>query len=1115
VVGTGAADTLGGGAGNDLIFAGAGNDSILWNEGDGRDFVDGGEDESGTDVDVFRINGNAAGMTVYGIAEARQTFSNLTFRSDTEKVVMRGNVVIAELKNVEQVAFNQPATGVPVVNDLTPTEGQQLTVNTAAIQDPNGLGTFSFQWQVSTNGGATWTNIQGATGSTFTPVEGILGSGQVGDILRVRVTFTDAEGFSEELVSAPTGVVGDNWNAIPFILNTFNGTVGDDIANGTSGILGAGAGDTLNGNAGNDILNGQGGNDVLNGGAGNDTLNGGTGNDTIVQGSADGRDLIDGGGNTDTYRLNGTAAAETFRIYAMTDDQNSGLAAQLGTTFVANTEIVVTRTVGGVETVIAELDNIEEIVVNTLNVTANDGGGLNQGPNGGDTIQVVGNFTGTSLNFSTITIDGNEGNDTVDISGLESAHRIVFRSNGGHDTIVGTLRSQDVIELAPGLTEDDYTVTHNGDGTTTLASASHSISYTAVEGESPVIRERPSDNGPEPEPEGKPIANDDSFSVRKGEVLTLTAAQLLANDSDPDEDSLVVVWVDEDEHGDVVLNQDGTITFTPKAGFTGMASFRYVVADGHGGEDEGTVTVEVLPSDGGGDPPPPENQAPVVADAIEDQTGKAGQAFSLVLPVDTFMDPDDEALILSATGLPAGVSFDADSRTFSGTPTQAGTYEVVVTARDAANATVSDTFVFTVAPADTGNGGGDPPPPANRAPVAGDDSGYTTKAGTVLTIAVADLLENDTDADGNPLTITSVSAGPNGTVVLSGNTITFTPKDGYTGEASFTYTVSDGKGGTDQATVSVTVEQSPSGEIPPEYVPGQGLLETLSAVKVAAATYLGYFDRAPDPAGCQFWLDEYSEAVGSGMSAPVALTHIANAFVPQAETAQLYPFLVKTTDADGDGRLDVTQPSTAPEFTAQLTAFVQDVYTNLFGRTPPADDEGLQYWVSQAATGQVGMGAMILAIANGAVNPDGSPNADGQTLLNKVTVAEYFVTETTAAGIGDTPGEVDDGFLTQARQVLDQVSDDPASVAAARSQIDTFVAGGQVFVFETGSSPAPLSTFTDGLDRIDVSSLAQVDQFSDLAMLQSGDNVTIQHGSDILVLKGVTASDLDQSDFIF
>ena len=91
----------------------------------------------------------------------------------------------------------------------------------------------------------------------------------------------------------------------------------------------------------------------------------------------------------------------------------------------------------------------------------------------------------TSLNFNTITIDGNAGDDTIDISSLDSAHRIVFRSNGGNDTIVGTLRPQDVIELLDGETVDDYVQTV-ANGVTTLTNGNHSISYVAT-GDGPQI----------------------------------------------------------------------------------------------------------------------------------------------------------------------------------------------------------------------------------------------------------------------------------------------------------------------------------------------------------------------------------------------------------------------------------------------------------------------------------------------------------------------------------------------------------------------------------------------------------------------------------------------------
>lgn len=94
----------------------------------------------------------------------------------------------------------------------------------------------------------------------------------------------------------------------------------------------------------------------------------------------------------------------------------------------------------------------------------------------------------------------------------------------------------------------------------------------------------------------------------------------------------------------------------------------------------------------------------------------------------------------------------------------------------------------------------------NTAPVGVDDSGYTTPYGTDLVLSAATLLANDTDADLDTLTITEVGSPVGGTVSLVGTTITFTPTPGFSGAASFVYSVSDGKAA-DAATVSLTVER--------------------------------------------------------------------------------------------------------------------------------------------------------------------------------------------------------------------------------------------------------------------------------------------------------------------
>jgi len=97
----------------------------------------------------------------------------------------------------------------------------------------------------------------------------------------------------------------------------------------------------------------------------------------------------------------------------------------------------------------------------------------------------------------------------------------------------------------------------------------------------------------------------------------------------------------------------------------------------------------------------------------------------------------------------------------------------------------------------------------NTAPSAQDDSSsdsLATLSEQALAISVDSLLENDTDADGDALTVTSISNVQNGYAYLnSEGVIHFTPLQGFTGVATFDYTVSDGKGGKDTATASVDV----------------------------------------------------------------------------------------------------------------------------------------------------------------------------------------------------------------------------------------------------------------------------------------------------------------------
>jgi Ca2+-binding RTX toxin-like protein len=105
----------------------------------------------------------------------------------------------------------------------------------------------------------------------------------------------------------------------------------------------------------------------------------------------------------------------------------------------------------------------------------------------------------------------------------------------------------------------------------------------------------------------------------------------------------------------------------------------------------------------------------------------------------------------------------------------------------------------------------------NTPPVAGADTVSITK-NTPINISVATLLANDSDANGDSLTITGVSNATGGTAVLNNNgtatnytddSITFTPTTGFTGNASFNYTLSDGQANsTGTVTVGIGTVQS-------------------------------------------------------------------------------------------------------------------------------------------------------------------------------------------------------------------------------------------------------------------------------------------------------------------
>lgn len=181
-----------------------------------------------------------------------------------------------------------------------------------------------------------------------------------------------------------------------------------------------------------------------------------------------------------------------------------------------------------------------------------------------------------------------------------------------------------------------------------------------------------------------------------------------------------------------------------------------------------------------------------------DNTGCAAATFDLTQnsPVGWTAELADTTLLLEP-----GEAGSTSLTVISPASASDGFYDITVNVENQANSSYSGSASATyVVSAST-----------NQMPDALDDNAATTK-GTPVTI---DVLNNDSDPDGDSLNVINITQGSNGVVVNNNNdTLNYTPNSGFTGQDSFNYTISDGNGGTDEATVTVSVTAVNNAPVP-------------------------------------------------------------------------------------------------------------------------------------------------------------------------------------------------------------------------------------------------------------------------------------------------------------
>ncbi|MHA2822807.1 Ig-like domain-containing protein, partial [Vibrio harveyi] len=270
-----------------------------------------------------------------------------------------------------------------------------------------------------------------------------------------------------------------------------------------------------------------------------------------------------------------------------------------------------------------------------------------------------------------------------------------------------------------------------------------------------------------------PVAVNDTVSTDEDTAVTI---DVLANDSDPENDTLTITAASVPAEQGTVTIVDGKLEFTPAENFNGDATISYTISDGQL-TDDATVAVTVNPV----------NDAPV---AVNDTVSTDEDTAVTIDVLANDSDPENDTLTITAASVPAeqGTVTIVDGKLeFTPAENFNGDATISYTISDG-QLTDDATVAVTVNP-------------VNDAPVAVDDT-VTTDEDTAVTI---DVLANDSDPENDTLTITAASVpAEQGTVAIVDGKLVFTPAENFNGDATISYTISDGQL-TDDATVAVTV----------------------------------------------------------------------------------------------------------------------------------------------------------------------------------------------------------------------------------------------------------------------------------------------------------------------
>jgi len=341
-------DIIAGGAGNDIINAGTGSDVITYTIGDGADAVVGG-----TSPGVGPANTDVDTVNVIG-----------TGGSDTINVAFNGTVLTGvgggTLAEIERVTANLAAG----VDTLSYGTGPAAVTVNLATGSASGFSTItSIENVTGGNGADSLTGDTGANALTGGTGNDTLSGGLGADVL-TGAAGTDTASYADEttamFVDLSTGSARRGLAINPV----------EDTLVTIENVTGGSGDDSITGNANANRLEGGGGGDILIGGGGVDTLLGGDGNDTFNYTVGDGNDAqVNGGNDNDTLNITGNGNNNTLNVvYSGISNSITSIGATVAS--LLNVENVTANLLGGTDVLDYGAATTADLVVNLANNSA-------------------------------------------------------------------------------------------------------------------------------------------------------------------------------------------------------------------------------------------------------------------------------------------------------------------------------------------------------------------------------------------------------------------------------------------------------------------------------------------------------------------------------------------------------------------------------------------------------------------------------------------------------------------------------------------------------------------------------------------------------------------------